>query len=170
MIGPHDDEVTGVLEEERLIDKLRKIEALFARAGSEGERAAAGSARDRIRVRLRELEKREPAVEHRFSLPDTWSRSLFIALLRRYDLKPYRYPGQRRTTVMVRVTRSFVTETLWPEFRDLNETLRAHLDEVTNRVIAQGILGDVSDAETRPEQPPGGGGPRTPAQEALDLE
>ena len=34
-------------EEERLIAKLRKIEALFARATSAGERAAAENARDR---------------------------------------------------------------------------------------------------------------------------
>ena len=53
----------------------------------------------------------------RFTLADTWSRKLFLSLLRRYDLKPYRYRGQRRTTVMVKVPKPFVHETLWPEFR-----------------------------------------------------
>jgi hypothetical protein len=136
-----------LLDEDQLIEKLRKIEALFARPGTEGERLAAGEALHRIRSRLRQLESSEPTVEIQFSLPDTWSRSLFIALLRRYDLRPYRYPGQRRTTVVVRVTRSFVDGTLWPEFRELNETLRCHLDQVTQRVIEQAIFGDVSDAE-----------------------
>jgi hypothetical protein len=37
-----------------------------------------------------------------FSLPDQWSRHLFLALCRRYGLKPYRYYRQRRNTVMVR--------------------------------------------------------------------
>ncbi len=60
-----------MLEEERLIEKLRKIEVLFARAGSAGERVAAASAHDRIRRRLRELEAKEPAVEYRFTLLDT---------------------------------------------------------------------------------------------------
>jgi hypothetical protein len=138
-------------EEERLIEKLRKIEALFARPSTEGERAAAKSARDRIRGRLEQLGATEPVEEFRFSMPDTWSRSLFLALLRRHGLRPFRYTGQRRTTVMVRATRSFVKETLEPEFRSLNETLRRHLGEVTRRMIAQGIHQDSSEAEVRSE-------------------
>ena len=117
-------------EEARLVEKLRKIEGLFARAASAGERAAAESARDRIRQRLEQLEKSERAVEYRFSLPDAWSKSLFIALLRRYGIEPYRYSGQRRTTVMARVTRTFAEEVLWPEYQQLNATLRAHLESV----------------------------------------
>ncbi len=141
-------------QEERLIEKLRKIEALFARTTSAGERAAAESARDRIRGRLEQLEKSERTVEYRFSLPDAWSKSLFIALLRRYGIKPYRYSGQRRTTVMARVTRTFADEVLWPEFRELNATLRAHLESVTKRVITLAIHGDQADAEERPGQDP----------------
>jgi len=60
------------------------------------------------------------------------------------------------------VTRSFVAETLWPEFQRLSETLRGHLDAVTKRVISQAICGDVADAETRSEHAgrpePGSGG------------
>ena len=141
-------------EEERLIAKLRKIEALFARATSAGERAAAENARDRIRGRLEQLEKSERAVEYRFALPDGWSKSLFIALLRRYGIEPYRYRGQRRTTVMARVTRTFADEVLWPEFQRAERQLRAHLESVTRRVIAQAIHGDQADAEERPGREP----------------
>ena len=141
-------------DEARLVEKLRKIEALFARAASAGERAAAGSARDRIRRRIEQLEKAERAIEFRFSLPDAWSKSLFIALLRRYGIEPYRYSGQRRTTVMARVTRTFAEEVLWPEYQQLNATLRAHLESVTQRVIARAIHGDQADAEERPGREP----------------
>ena len=141
-------------EEERLIEKLRKIEALFARATSAGERTAAENARDRIRQRLEQLEKSERVIEYRFSLPDAWSKSLFIALLRRYGIDPYRYSGQRRTTVMARVTRTFADEVLWPEYQQLNAMLRAHLESITKRVIAQAIHGDQADAEERPGQGP----------------
>lgn len=129
-------------DEQRLVEKLRKIEALFARASSDGERLAAESARERIRARLAQLERTERPVEMRFSLPDDWSRALFLALLRRYGLAPYRYAGQRRTTVMARVAPTFAQEVLWPEFRELHATLRAHLESVTERVIAQAIHGD----------------------------
>lgn len=150
-------------EEARLIEKLRKIERLFARTEVAGERAAAESALERIRERLDQLARSEPAVEFRFSLPDAWSKSLFLALLRRYGLAPYRYRGQRRTTVMVRVARSFVDQTLWPEFRELDATLRDHLDSVTRRIIATAIHGDVRDAEERPEEAPRALAPGVPA-------
>ena len=137
-------------EEQRLIDRLRKVEALFARPGTDGERGAARSALDRIRARLRSLEQTAPPIEFRFSFADAWSTSLFIALLRRYGLKPYRYPGQRRTTVMVKVTKVFTDETLLPEFQQFQTLLREHLEAVTDRVIAQAISGDDAAVEVRP--------------------
>ncbi len=65
------------MNEATLRDKLRKIEALFAGAATTGEKAAAGAAAERIRARLREEEKREKAVEIRFSLPDPANDPLF---------------------------------------------------------------------------------------------
>jgi hypothetical protein len=60
---------------------------------------------------------------------------LFVALLRRYGIYPYRYRGQRRTTVMARLSRAFVNETLWPEFMELQGSLAAYFDALTDRVI-----------------------------------
>ena len=134
-------------EEEKLIETLRKIETLFARATIPGERAAAGNAVERIRERLKAFEQQEQPVEHRFSIGDPWARMLFVALLRRYDLKPFRRHGQRRTSVMVRVTESFVREVLWPEFQQIEKILREHLQAVTQRIISQAIHGDQSEAE-----------------------
>lgn len=85
-------------------------------------------------------------MEFRFTLTDTWSRKLFLSLLRRDDLKPYRYRGQRRSTVMVRVPKPLVNDTLWPEFQQINAAMRAYLDEVTDRIIASEIHGDSSEA------------------------
>ena len=134
------------MDESKLREKLGKIEALFAGATTEGERVAAGEARRRIQMRLEAVEKTEPLVEYKFTLADTWSRKVFMALLRRYDLKPYRYRGQRRTTVMVKVPRSFVDETLWPEFQQISSTLRTYLDDITERIIADVIHADSSEA------------------------
>jgi hypothetical protein len=123
------------------------IEALFAGTTYEGERTAAADAMQRIRDRLRSLEKSDKPIEFRFAMPDMWSRKLFIALLRRYGIKPYRYSGQRHTTVMARVPSRFVDETLWPEFERLVETLRIYIHEVTNRVISEAIFADTSEAQ-----------------------
>lgn len=133
-------------DEQRLFEKLRRIEALFAGAATEGERVAADAARERIRERLQAISGAEQAVEHRFSLRDTWSRRIFVALLRRYGIEPYRYPGQRYTTVMARVAARFVDETLWPEFQEIHAVLASYLDDVTNHVLTQMIHGDMSEA------------------------
>ena len=129
-------------EEERLVEKLRKIEALFARPGTEGERLAAEVARAHIRARLAEVERSDPAIEMRFSLTDEWSRRLFIALLRRYGIQPFRYSGQKRMSVMARVSQRFLDETLWPEFEALQGTLRDYFDSFTERVIREALSGD----------------------------
>ena len=137
------------MDEQQLIEKLRRVEALFEGAGTAGEQEAAGSALDRLRGRLEELQERDPAIEYRFSLADMWSRRLFVALLRRYGIRPYRYVGQRYTTVMARVPQQFVDETLWPEYTELNGVLCTYLEETTERVIRQGIHEDSSEAEVR---------------------
>lgn len=133
-------------DEAQLRDKLRKIEALFAGAGTQGERGAAEAAIQRVRDRLAELGKRDPPIEMRFSVSDQWSRRLFLALARRYGLTPYRYARQRLTTIMMRVPRGFVDEVLWPEFQQLNDALTQYLMEVTLRVIREEVHGDASEA------------------------
>jgi hypothetical protein len=100
------------MDEAKLLDTLRRIEALFAGATTDGERIAAAEARRRIQLRLALLEKEDPPVEYRFRLDDPWLRKLFTALCRRYDVSTYRYRGQRRSTLMAKVSRSFVNETL----------------------------------------------------------
>jgi len=141
-------------DEQRLIEKLQRIEVLFAGAATPGEREAAAQARNRIRLRLREQQQTDPPVEFAFKLRDRWSHKLLIALLRGYQIRPYRYRGQRYTTVMARVPKRFVSEVLWPEFEQLNQTLAAFLAEVTDRVISQGIDSDTAEVEVAPDQLP----------------
>ena len=141
------------MDEARLIEKLRLIESLFADAATEGEKVAAERAKQRILERLQFWEREDPPIEYRFTMGDMWSRKLFVALLRRYGIMPYRYNGQRYTTVMARVSKRFVDETLWPEFQAFSETLRTYLSEVTERVVSQVIHQDSSEAVVV-EQPP----------------
>ena len=134
------------MNEAALIEKLLKIEALFSGAATEGERASADLARHRILRRLAEMIPEDPPVEYKFTFRDMWSHKVFVTLLRRYGLKPYRYHGQRYTTVMVQVPKRFVDETLWPEFQKINSELTAYLQEVTDRVVKQVLHEDASDA------------------------
>lgn len=119
---------------------------MFAGAGTPGEKQAAEAGLERIRARLAELEQSDPAIEMQFSLPDVWSRKLFLALCRRYGLKPYRLARQRATTIMLRVPKKFVDQVLWPEFRELNTELTRYLDDVTTRLIREEVHRDTSEA------------------------
>ena len=139
------------MNDQVLLDKLRKIEALIAQPGTAGEGLAATEARQRLMNRLAEIRKNDPPVEYQFTMADTWSRLLFNALLRCYDLRPYRYHGQRRTTVMVRVSKTFVDDTLWPKYLEMSGTLREYLNEVTNKVIQEIFQQKPEDAEEAPQ-------------------
>ncbi|RZB35531.1 MAG: hypothetical protein SRB2_03061 [Desulfobacteraceae bacterium Eth-SRB2] len=134
------------MNETILIEKLIKIEALFAGAATEGERVSADRARQRILKRLQELLIQDPPVEYKFTFSDMWSRKVFVTLLRRYGLVPYRYYRQRYTTVMAKVPKRFLDETLWPEFQKINEELNSYLQEVTDRVVKKVLHEDISDA------------------------
>ena len=120
--------------EQTLREKLRKIEALFAGAATDGEKAAADAAADRIRERLGRTSGREKPEETRFSIPDAWSRQLFIALCRRYGLRPIRYRRMHRQTIVIKAPKSFVEQVLLPEFQELNAAFAEPLVETEEEV------------------------------------
>ncbi|MBL8899766.1 MAG: hypothetical protein JNM84_19200 [Planctomycetes bacterium] len=134
-------------EEKDLIEKLQRIEALFARAGTPGEKAAAFEASMRIRRRLEEVAREEPPTEFRFSIAEGWSRKLLAAMLHRYGIRTYRYRGQRRTTLMARVSKRFIDETLWPQYLEYARVLEKHVNEITERIIARAVSPDFEDGE-----------------------
>ena len=133
--------------ERMLREKLRKIEALFAGATTEGERVAAGAAADRIRERLGRAAGEEGEVEMKFSISDAWSRQLFVALCRRYGLRPFRYHRMHRQSIIIMAPESFVERVLWPEFEELSAALTAYLSEITERVIREEVHGETGDAD-----------------------
>lgn len=135
------------MDETKLIEKLRRIEALHAGATTEGERVAAAEAKKRILARLGEIQITDPPVEFKFSIADPWARQVFNALARRYGLKPYRDWGQHRQTVMLKVSKSFVSQTLWPEFDAINQELHKYLHEVTDRVIREALDASTGEAD-----------------------
>jgi len=138
-------------------DKLAKLEALFARGATAGERAAAGAARDRLKARQGGDAdgEHEPEVEVQYSLPDVWSVRVFVALCRKHGIRPYRYPRQRRTTVVVRVRRARFERTVATEFRTLHRELTAYVDEMVDHLIADAMRSDGDDATLEQRRLPG---------------
>ena len=133
--------------EQSLREKLRKIEALFAGVATDRERLAAGAAAERIRTRLGTAASQEKAIEVKFLIPDMWSRRLFVALCRRYGLRPFRYRRMHRQTIVIRAPNSFVDQVLWPEFEELSAALTAYLSEITERVIREEVHDETGEAD-----------------------
>jgi hypothetical protein len=138
-----------VTTEQQLREKLRKITALFEGAATAGERQAAAAAIERIRQTLAATVKTQPLPEIKFSMADQWQRRLFSALCRRYGLEPYRYKGQRYTTLIIRAPRAFVDNTLWPEYLELQAALHSYLNDATERIIREEVYGDAGEARER---------------------
>ncbi len=128
---------------DELIEKIRKVEALFSGTDSVGEKQAAGGALNRLKAQLDTVP--EPPVEFRISLDDPWKRQLFIALCRRNGIEPYRLYRQRRSTVMLRTGRTLLDTVLWPQFLELSKLLNSYLDEATRDIITRGVHGDLSE-------------------------
>lgn len=136
--------------EEQLREKLRKVEALYFGAGTAGEREAAEAATARLKSKLAEISRQDPTVEMQFSMPDPWAVRLFVALCRRYGIRPYRYPRQRNTTIMVRAPQRFFNTVVWRQFSEMHADLWRHLEETTERLIREAVHSDTTDAETVP--------------------
>lgn len=136
-----------LVDEETLRQKLAKVEELFRRAGSPGERAAAEAAISRLHARLDTASRdQEPEVELKFSLPDRWSMRLFIAICRKHGVRPYRYARQRRTTIMARARPGDFKRVIWPEFCQLHDELEHYFEDVSDQLITRAMGSDGNDS------------------------
>ncbi len=126
-----------------LRSRLSKLEALFARAGTHGERDAAGAAIERLQERLKESDE---VIELQFGLSDVWSVRLFVAVCRKHGVDPYRYPRQRRTTVMARAPRKFLEDVVWAEFSALQDELNTYFTETVDHLISAAMNSDGDDS------------------------
>jgi hypothetical protein len=131
------------MTEAELKRKLAAIEAMVHGAMTAGERAAAQHVFDTFKQKTPD----EVSQELAFTVHDVWARKLFMAMLRKAGLEPYRMRGQRRTTIMIQGRKSLV-ELIWKEFLGANQTLTEYLAEVTDRVIRES-LGEMKEDEAR---------------------
>lgn len=72
---PNDQAAVAMNDQDNIRDKLAKLEALFARGATTGERAAAEAALGRMQAKLDSTERKtaDPEVELQYILPDVWA-------------------------------------------------------------------------------------------------
>ncbi len=71
------------------------------------------------------------------STQDMWHKKLFMAICHKHNLNPYRYYRQKRTTVMVNISKVFLDEVVWPEYLKYARILEELVDEITAEIIAK---------------------------------
>ena len=55
---------------------------------------------------------------------------------------------------MVRAPESFINRTLWPEYLESSRALEEYLNEATEQIIRDEVVGDADEAEEQPAAPP----------------
>ena len=137
-----------MMTRDEILEKMRKVEALFQSTNQKGEADAALGALGRLSNQLTDLP--EAQEEFQISLPDPWKRQVFCALARKMELKPFRRYRQKYSTVMIKCSGKVMNEILWPQFLQLSQLLNTYLSEATEDIIATAIHNDTSEAtETR---------------------
>lgn len=140
--------------EQKLREKLRKIEAVFSGSNHSGEMVAAQGAMARIKNNLSKLEssKEQEELEFRFSLPNDWNRKLFISLCQKHKVRVYRYSNQRFSSVMIKASECFVNEVLSPEFNALTAVLKEYISPIIETIIREEIYRDTEDIDVIDEK------------------
>ena len=120
-----------------IINKIKKIESLIARASTAGEKNAAISAKKRLIEKYPELAQNKKIKEFKIYTTDFWHKKLLLAICRKYEINPYRYKRQKYTTVMIRTNRKFLDEILWKEYVEFSDLLESLIEDITDEVISK---------------------------------
>lgn len=119
-----------------ILNKIAKIEALIQRGASEGERAAALLAKERLMTKIARQEDEIP-IEYKVSTDSTWKKRLFTAICSKHGLSTYRYHRQKYTTTQVRVSKAIMDMVLWPEYQRHVGMLGELVEEILQELIVK---------------------------------
>ncbi|WP_306128073.1 hypothetical protein [Roseovarius sp. MMSF_3350] len=100
------------------------------------------------------MDHAHPDIELQYSLPDVWSVRIFVALCRKHMVRPYRYPRQRRTPLIVRTRQISFGRTVATEFRALYRESTAYFEATVNHLIADAMKSDGDDEALERRQLP----------------
>lgn len=136
------EDVSKMVSEQDLQKKFREIEMSY-----KGVSVPLKDSKTKISVKdfKRPFEVNIKTKEMQFLFPDMWRSKLFVALCRKYKLEPYRYSGQRHTTVMVRGSREFIDTVLWDEYVALADVLVQYFSNVIVKLICEEIHPNAAD-------------------------
>lgn len=117
-----------------ILDKLAKIEALIAKASSQGEFQAAVLAKNRVLSSLVERQA-QVDIEYKITMDSPWKKRLFVALCNKRGLETYRYYRQKYTTTNVKVSQIIMEKELWPEYIRFAKILEELVEDIMKDLL-----------------------------------
>ena len=114
------------MDEEELVGQLQEIERRMGRG-------VLGA--DACRAQLAEWRRREADQEFQVSLPTAEAQGVLVTWCVRYGVTPYRKTKQRRTTICIRVPRSFMHDVLWPQVDAMSRAIETAKLRALTRVL-----------------------------------
>jgi hypothetical protein len=81
----------------------------------------------------------EEIEEISFNTINIWNKHIFLTLCIKYNIKTYRYKGDRKTIVTVQCTKHFMDNVFLPEYEKftkiLHESINVKLKEVIENIL-----------------------------------
>ncbi len=68
-------------------------------------------------------------------MKNDWDIAVFHAVVKRYGLTAYRYRKQRKSTILVRCSKQFMHELLWPIYAELSNGLHVRFTQLTTALL-----------------------------------
>ena len=82
--------------------------------------------------------------EFQCNTKNDWDKFVLYALLKRYGIKSYRYRKQRKSTILVRVSKGFMNDVLWPIFTNTADELYSRFTAITTTLLPSIATGPFS--------------------------
>ncbi len=120
--------------EQTLIEAFRISEARHARLVG-AEVTDSELARARISEMLKQSATAPDIQEFQCGAKQDWERVIFCAICKRFGITVYRYSNQRKTTVLVRLSKQFMDDVLWPIYLDVANSVARRFTEVTSGLL-----------------------------------
>ena len=116
------------------LDKLYKVEIAMTFSDEEEEMCPVLAELKKMRAQTRVV---GPIVEHVLHFENTYWKNLFVAICKRFELKPFRYSNQKPTTMVVHVSDTLMTEELWPSFKRCERICNEFKEQFIHNITCQ---------------------------------
>lgn len=88
-----------------------------------------------FKKKLKDISHLEEIYEIIVNTKTDWNRQIFLALCEKYNLEPYRYKGEKKTTIKLETTMDFMENILWPDYKKFTKIYHKSMEDILKKCI-----------------------------------